>query len=241
MLYESKSRPWNALELLLPITADQIQLTAEQRQAVEAYIWKDLTSEYDAEHFCVMLEESGLPFSNEFIAFEKVWRRDEYNHYLGFRRIYHLFYGEPEAAISERLRQRVPDFSDLREYFSDEFKLCLLLAYDEHVTTQAFNEDIPFYRSLGPDVFNQWIRLVKGDEAIHYMNALRVAQTRHAHRLADAEAILQRILELDLSGVYQATFVLDHKGPPFTDAMLHESMQTVLAALLRPVPAAGFY
>lgn len=241
MLYTSKSRPWNALELLAPISSDMIMLSQDARDAVEPQLWKDLTSEYDAEHFCVMLEDSRLAFSDEFISFEKVWRRDEYNHYLGFRRIYSMFYGESEAAITRRLEERKPDFSDIREFFEDEFKLCILLAYDEHVTTQAFNEDIEFYRELGIPEFNQWIRLVKGDEAIHYMNALRVAQTRHRHRLAEAAALLDYILDLDLSGEYKATFVLDHKGHPFTDDMLRESKQTVLDALLRPVPAMGFY
>jgi hypothetical protein len=241
MLYESKSRPWNALELLSDIGADDIKISQAEKDEVEPYIWKDLTSEYDAEHFCIMLEESGLAFSDEFISFEKVWRRDEYNHYLGFRRIYSLFYGESEAGITSRLQARVPDFSSLQDYFRDEFKLCLLLAYDEHVTTRAFNEDIPFYKTLGPDAFNQWIRLVKGDEAMHYMNALRVAQTRHQDRLSEAAPIMEHILELDLSGEYAATFVLDHKGPPFTAQMLRDSQATVLDTLLRPLPAMSWY
>lgn len=242
MIYESKSRPWNALELLNPISADSISISDEERHEIEPIIWNDLSSEYDAEHFCVMLENSGLVFSDEFVSFEKVWRRDEYNHYLGFRRIYSLFYGEAEVSITERLERRVPDFSDMEEFFTDEFKLCLILAYDELATTRAYNEDIPFYRSLGPDQFNDWIRNVKADEALHYLNSLRVAQVRHRNRLPEAERILEQILTIDLdSKDYRATFVLDHKGPPFTPEMLKSCVETIVDAINRPPEALGFY
>ncbi len=241
MLYESKSRPWNSLELLLPVRMEDVVLSPEELREAEPQLWKDICAEYDAEHLCIMLEESNLSFSDEFVSFEKVWRRDEYNHYLGFRRIYSLFYGVDELAIVRRLEQRKADFSTIRDYFTDEFKLCLLLAYDELVTVRAFNEDIPFYRALGPAVFNEWIRLVKADEALHYMNALRVAQVRHPHRLAEAEAVLREILYIDLNEEYHATFVLDHKGPPFTPEMLHEACNTLLETISRPADPMRFY
>jgi hypothetical protein len=244
VLYESKSRPWNALELLEGISAKDIHLSEDVREEFERLIWHDLCSEYDAEHFCLMLEDSGLSFSEEFISFEKVWRRDEYNHYLGMRRIYHLLHGEDEQSITERLKQRVPDFADMKEFFTDEFKLCIVLAYDELVSTRAYNEDVPLYRSLGPKEFNTWIQNVRGDEALHYLNSLRVAQARHRERLPEAGAILQRILEIDLSEDkrYQATFILDHTGlPAFTPQLLRECADTVLEVLSRPVPSTGFY
>jgi hypothetical protein len=242
LLYESKSRPWSALELLLPVVPEAINLSQQAKEQLEAFFWKDLASEYDAENFCVMLEESGLTFSDEFISFEKVWRRDEYNHYLGFRRIYSLFYGEDEEAITERLKRRKPDFKDMEEFITDEFKLCLILAYDEIVTTRAYGEDVPFYKSLGPDAFNAWIKNVRADEAVHYLNCIRVAQVRHRDRLPEAKELLQRILEIDLNmKEYHATFVLDHKGAPFTPEMLRECADTIVDVLSRPVPSLGFY
>ncbi len=242
LLYESKSRPWSALEVLLPVTQGAISLSQQARDDVEPILWNDLCSEYDAEHFCVMLEESGLKFSDEFISFEKVWRRDEYNHYLGFRRIYSLFYREDEEAITERLKRRKPDFTDMTEFITDEFKLCLILAYDELATTRAYGEDVPFYKSIGPDAFNVWIKNVRADEAVHYLNCIRVAQVRHHDHLSEAKDILQRILELDLNTKeYYATFILDHKGPPFTPEMLQGCVDTIVDVLHKPVPALGFY
>lgn len=242
MLYKSKSRPWNALELLSAIRTDSISISEYDKTQFEPILWNDLCSEYDAEHFCVMLENSDVHFSDEFVSFEKVWRRDEYNHYLGFRRIYHLFYNEPETSITNRLEVRKPDFADLNEFIQDEFSLCLILAYDEIATTHAYNEDIPFYRALGPEEFNDWIRFVKADEAIHYLNALRVVQVRHRDRLNEVEGVLQKILYTDLNNNdYKATFILDHKGPPFTPKMLQSCVNTIIDAVHRPVPTLGFY
>ncbi|MFL5629614.1 MAG: hypothetical protein ACJ788_28920 [Ktedonobacteraceae bacterium] len=130
----------------------------------------------------------------------------------------------------------------MEEFITDEFKLCLILAYDELATTRSYGEDVPFYKSLGPNAFNDWIKFVRADEALHYLNSIRVAQVRHRDRLPEAEDILLRILNVDLtSDDYRATFVLDHKGPPFTPAMLKECVDTIVDVLHRPVPTLGFY
>lgn len=236
MLYESKSRPWDALELLSSIKEVSISISQKMREDFEPILWNDVCSEYDAEHFCIMLEQSRLKFSDEFISFEKVWRRDEYNHYLGCRRIYHLLYGENEESITERLKRRQTDFSGMMEFLSDEFNLCLLLAYDELATTRAYHEDVPFYKSLGPKAFHDWIKLVIADEARHYLNSVRVAQVRHRDRLSESQDILLRILEMDLNAhEYKATFVLDHTEPPFTPEMLSDCVNTILDVLQRTI------
>lgn len=243
ILYESKSRSWNPLELLEGVLAKDIHLSEDMREEFEYLIWHDLCSEYDAECVGRVLENAGLSFSEEFIAFEKVWRRDEYNHYLGMRRIFHLVHGEDEKSITERLKRRVPDFTDMEEFLIDEFKLCLLLAYDGLVSTRAYGENVPLYRSLGPQEFNLWIQNVRGDEALHYLNSLRVAQTRHRDRLPEAGAILRRILEIDLeSKNSQPMFILDHTDlPVYTPQLLRKCADIVLEVMIRPVPSVGFY
>ena len=235
MIYKPKSRQWDALELLSKVMPTTINISQQAKEDFEPILWNDVCSEYDAEHFCNMLEHSGLKFSDEFISFERVWRRDEYNHYLGCQRIYHLFYGLDEKSIIFRLKNRHIDFSGMREFLLDEFNLCLLLAYDELATTWAYREDVSFYKSIGPSVFHDWIKLVIADEANHYLNSIRVAQLRHRDRLSEAENILMRILEMDLNThEYNGTFVLDHTGSPFTPKMLRECVTTILDVIHRP-------
>jgi hypothetical protein len=242
LLYESKSRSWNALELLAPLTpADFARMTADQRADEEPMFWESVCSEYDAENLCLELErrrDAGAVYSPEFWGFEKVWRRDEMNHYVGFRRLYALIYGKPEAEIEAEMRQRAADFTAFGEFLTDEFKLCLMLAYDELATTRSYAGDVPFFRSLGHPVLAQWIERVRGDEALHYLNALRVAQARFPDRMPDAPAIVARILELDLTpGDYRATFILDHKGPSYTPAILRGVADTLISVIQRQLSA----
>lgn len=238
MLYESKSRPWEALELLAPLTSASFRLNADERAAFEPLIWDDLCSEYDAEHLCLELErlaDAGTRYSAELWSFERVWRRDEYNHYRGFQRLYALLYDADEDHVAARLHQRAADFSGFGAYLTDEFKLCLMLAYDELCTTRAYANDVPFYQSLGDPIFVTWVERVRGDEARHYLNALRVAQTRHRDRLAEAPAIIADILATDLAtSDYRGTFILDHHGPSYSPDLLRAVAATLAAVIQRP-------
>jgi hypothetical protein len=238
LLYESKSRPWNALDLLAPLTpAEFARMTADQRAEEEPMFWESVCSEYDAENMCLELErrrDAGEVYSPEFWSFEAVWRRDEMNQYIGFRRLYALIYGRFEADIAAEMAERAADFSAFGEFLTDEFKLCLMLAYDELATTRSYAGDVPFFRSLGHPALATFIERVRGDEAMHYLNALRVAQRRFPERLPEAPAIIQRILDLDLTpGDYRATFILDHKGPSYTPAVLRGVAETLTGVIIR--------
>ncbi len=237
MLYESKSSPWNALDALRPLTAASLTLSVSERAENQQYFSEDLCSEYDAENLCIELErlrDAGQQYSAEFWSFERVWRRDEFNHYLGFQRLYHLLYGEDEAEIARRLKERSADFTAFLHFLTDEFKLCLMLAYDELATTRAYAHDMAFYQQFGSPLVVEWMHRVRADEAIHYMNALRVAQTRHRDRLPEANAILEEVVTLDLaSSEYQATFLFDHSGPSYSPAMLRGCASTVMEQIRR--------
>jgi hypothetical protein len=238
MLYESKSRPWSSLDVLRVVSPGDITLPADERAANAESLWEDLCSEYDAENLCLELERrhaAGLDFSEEFWSLEKAWRRDEFNHYLGFRRLYSLMYDLSEDEIARRVSSRVPNFAPFDDLLRDEFTLCLMLAYDELATTRSYAQDIPFYRSLGHPAIGEWIVQVRADEALHYRNAVGVTLARHADRLAEAPAILSHILSLDLgSAAYEATFIFDHKGPTFPPEMLRGCVATVIEVLQRP-------
>ncbi len=238
LLYQSKSRPWDAGELLASVTAaDFARMTPAERAEEEPMFWESVCSEYDAENLCLELErrrDAGAVYSPEFWSFEKVWRRDEMNHYIGFRKLHALIYGPSEDEIHRQMHERVADFSPFGEFLEDEFKLCLMLAYDELATTRSYAGDVPFFRSLGKPALATWIERVRGDEAMHYLNALRVAQTRHRARLGEARAILERVLELDLTVEgYRATFILDHKGPSYTPAILRDVTHTIIQVIER--------
>lgn len=237
MLYQSKSRLWRSLDVLGDLTPASLHLSVAEYEESEEFLWEDLCAEYDAENLCLELERlsaAGQEYSEEFWSFERVWRRDEFNHYIGFQRLYHLVYGEPEVSITARLEQRPYDFAPFQEFLTDEFKLCLMLAYDELCTTRAYAHDMPFYRAFGQPRVEEWIHKVRGDEALHYLNSLRVAQTRHRHRLNEAEGILWHALELDLgSKTYQATFLFDHQGTSYSPEMLRGCMQTIIDQIHR--------
>ncbi|WNG50020.1 hypothetical protein F0U60_42295 [Archangium minus] len=232
LLWNSEVGDWSSSELFARVRPEDIIMPEQDKRDYEPILWNDLCSEFDAQYMNTWIRRSGLTLSGEFHSFVEAWSRDEYNHYLGFRRIYSLFYGESEAAITERLEARKPDFRVIDDFGRDEFLLCAVLAYDEIATTRSYIDDTEFYGSLGPSAFRDWVRWLVADEARHFMNLLRVMQGRHAHRLAELPAVLDRILEIDLTkDSYEATFVLDHHGPQFSEKMLKGCVETILSSV----------
>ncbi len=216
-----RSIEWNSVDHLRGISSRDIRIEHPEVARLKAPMWNDLCSEHDAENLCVYLEGSGLEFTPEFLAFERVWRRDEWNHYLGFRFIYSLLYGEPEDSIIIRLASQPVDFAPLKEFLGDEFVICLLLAYDEIATTRSYAMDHETYRGFGHPAFLKWIRLVTRDESFHYDNCMQVIRHSYLHRLPELPKLVDRIVEIDVSKKqYQGTFVLDHTGEVFTPDFL---------------------
>jgi hypothetical protein len=160
------------------------------------------------------------------------WRRDERNHFIGFRRVYQLFYAEEENQITEKVFHRVLNYSSLDPSLVDEFSLCLLLAYDELVSAKGYAADCQFYDQLGPAPLQSWIRRVAGDEAMHYGNFLNVLRQNHRSRLAEADEILSRIFALDVASKdYNGGFVFDHKDESFDTDFLKQCAQKILASI----------
>lgn len=209
--YVPKSRPWSSNKLIGHIEKTSIKLPRETIIQTQKTFWDNLCSEYDAENFCLFLETSRLHLSREFKAFEFVWRRDEYNHYLGFKHIYSIFYEESFEAIDTNLRNRPFDFSPIKSMLEDEFKICLLLAYDEIATTKSYAADYDFYTSLGPKELLIWIKLVTRDEAYHFHNCMELIKNRFYHRIAEIPNLVDQFVKWDIArNEYIGTFVLDH-------------------------------
>lgn len=227
-----KSIPWNSLQLLGPIRPEDLCCSSEQLLQYEPYIWNDLASENDAERFYRYLENLGLNFSDSFQAVVQLWRMDEFDHYLGFKRLYHLLYSADEISIEQRLDARSDDFGELGEIVRDEFELCLVLAYDEIATARGYRKDFAFYSDFGIESLRRWIKFVAKDEALHYYNFIRVLRTVHRQRLPEAGRVINRILNYDLKAKeYKATFVLDHKTDQFSEPFLKECAEAVLRSL----------
>jgi hypothetical protein len=205
-----KRERWDALELLGDLTPEMIHISDIDREALEPYLWADVASEYDSRHLSEEIARRSDRWTTEFLLFWEAWLADEYNHFRGFQRLYSLIYGESEESIERRLALRTPDFSRIGAFIEDEFKLCLVIAYDEIATTRAYAADAEFYTSLGPPALKEWQRRLTADEALHYRNLLEILKLRHAHRADEADAVLEEIFSVDRSSGYTATFVLDH-------------------------------
>lgn len=209
--------PWRATTLLSNLRSDQINLSDETKQQYEPIFWHSVCTEYDSRNFYAHLKSSNLKPTSEFETFLSHWLKDETNHTEGFVILYGLIYQQSETDIYARLKARPVDFSPLEQFFSDEFKLCLLLAYDEIVTTWVYHRSIPFYEHLGPRELKTWILKLKSDEALHFNNLLKILKARHFHRFGEAESILEQILHLDQTLTqYGSTFVLDHQCDDFS-------------------------
>ncbi len=221
----SYSTDWDSRIILDGISLEDLQVSNKLLEETHNIIWGDLSSEYDAEHFYHFLRHCGLRFTPEFEAFQKTWRRDEFNHYLGFRQIYSTLYQKSPDAIDQEMAVRQPNFVPIQEFLRDEFSICVLIAYDELATTRTYAQDIALYTSFGSTKFANWIKFVAKDEGLHYQNALKVIAQCHPHRLPELRQLVNRLVEFNLEDnhAYWSTFVLNHEQSNyFTPSFLSE-------------------
>lgn len=226
--FQPKSIPWSSYELIGQIQKDEIYLDPTIIAEVKDGLWNDLCSEYDAENFCNYLKNANIKLSNDFKAFEHVWRRDEFNHYLGFRRIYSLLYDIPEDYLIKEVERRPVNFEPIQFMLEDEFKICLLIAYDEIATTKNYASEYEFYNSFGPSNLLRWIKNVTRDEAYHFNNSMELIGKNFRNRIPEIPELVDHFIDWDLHGeAYHGTFVLDHDGPYFTSEVLNMCGNTI--------------
>jgi hypothetical protein len=219
------STQWDSITMLDGITLKDLQVTDKLLEQSRDIIWGDLSSEYDAKHFSDFLSQSGLQFTPEFEAFKTLWRRDELNHYLGFRQIYSVLYEKRTDSIDQAMAAHQPNFVPIQEFLEDEFRVCVLIAYDELATTRTYAQDIALYKSFGSIPLANWIKFVIKDEGLHYDNALNVIAQSHSHRLPELRQLVNRLVEFNLEDNHQygSTFVLNHEQSDyFSPAFLSE-------------------
>lgn len=221
------------MTLLRDLRREKISLSEEKLEQFRQILWGDLRAEHDAENLCQWLQQADC--SSEFTAFERVWRRDELNHFLGFRRLYCLLYGIDEASIDRQLKARVTNFELLKDFLQDEFTIVLTIAYDEIATTLAYTDDYEMYRSLGDRTCINWIKNVVRDEGIHFQNCIELLKRYHVSRINEIPDCLQELVKWDLQRhEYQGTFLFDRATEQFTPAFLDRCQQILLSHFKLP-------
>ena len=207
--YKPLSKQWSSIKLFSNVKREDIILNADERQQYHDFFKCDLESEYDAKNLYKHIITNLQP-SAEFRSFLTKWVVDELNHSAGFSRILNLLFDENEAQIKRELKSRKADYSLFKPFFNDEFKLCVLIAYDEYYTFIAYNNDT-FYDSFGPSEFSEWIKRVRQDEATHFMNLIKLIRFKYNSRVIETEEIFADIIKIENQNkTYKSTFLFDH-------------------------------
>jgi hypothetical protein len=201
---------WHSATVLQGLTKEDVCLSGEEVANRKEFLWNAMLTEYDAKNLARYLTTRGIEFSPEFLSFKRAWSRDEWNHYLGFRRIYSTLYGESEEEIAEKLEMDSGDFEPIAEFLDDEFKVCLVLAYDEVATFKSYLAEFPFYTALDMRVF-RWFQRVTRDELNHFLNCMEIIRCKHFTRASEIARTIELFIKWDIKRhPYVRTFVLDH-------------------------------
>ena len=167
-----------------------------------------MSVEFDAKNLYQYLA-SNLKMSFELEQILKPWYYEELKHADAFRRILHIVYGLDEQELLNQLQASVANFCPFESLLDDEFKICVLLAYDECSTTIAYRKD-SFYERMGPVAFKKWHRLVIADEARHLKNAVKLIQSKFPHRIKEVTKVLEDIISMEaIAPPYHGTFIFD--------------------------------
>jgi hypothetical protein len=206
-----KVHRWDPQSFLSRFSSPLVTLTRNIVAERASHFWISALTEYHAEHLYRKLEQSRISFSPEFLAFERVWRHDEYQHYLGFRSIYSLVSDKPIEEIAATIEATPADFSSINHFLDDEFKICLVLAYDEIATTKYYADELPAYAKFGDPSFRDWMKNVVLDEFCHFQNCVDIIRLRHRGRIAEVHDLVDQLIAWDkANNEYRNTFALDH-------------------------------
>ena len=234
-------KPWSSRTMLRGVGRCDLEPAGDIAATSEVLLF-DMNTEYDAmnlsDHFKQRMAAGGLELSPEFLAFCQAWLADEWNHYEGYRLLYSLCTGKPEQELHHEVISRPVNFEPIVDFIRDEFSICMVIAYDEFFTVRSCTQDFPLFASFGKPYLLDWIKLVARDEGYHYRNAMAVIRRRHAHRIPEAPAFIDRLINWDLEGggEYGATFVLDHEESRYTKDELIKIKHKILALLERQDP-----
>jgi rubrerythrin len=208
MDYTAQVDFWRVDDLFMSVRPDDIILEPQQKQKLRALFLSDMGVESDAKNLYEFLHAHHL-VSVELERFLKPWLYEELKHADAFRRILSLTHALDEHELLDSLQQRTYEFNSFGHLLEDEFKLCVLMAYDECSTIMAYRKD-SFYQNLGPKEFIQWHKLVIADEARHLRNAVHLIHCKHPQRIKETDKVLEEIINTEQTAPnYHGTFIFD--------------------------------
>lgn len=183
--------------------------------------WKEIfydsiITEYDARRLYWHLKNHYSNYFPRLIDVLDPWLRDEMDHAYGFARIYSSYTGIPLDQVVLEAETRCTDFSILDPITNDAFKLLVMLAYDEIITTHVYHRSIGKYDQFESPQLSAWIRKAKKDESEHFFSFINKAKELFPERKRETLTILEEIFNIDFEKQnYSGTFVLDHNTPDF--------------------------
>jgi len=222
-----------ASEVLANFKFPAIELTDTERAEWKDVLFDSIVTEYDARRLYWHMENRYTEHFSALVDVLNPWLRDEIDHAYGFALIYASYSGIPFSQVALEAETRKADFEIVDPIFCDLFKILIMMAYDEIITTHVYHRSIPLYDKFKSYELSTWIRKLKKDEVTHFFSFIRRAKELFPRRAAELPEILDEILGIDFGkDKYTGTFVLDHNAPDFPISKL-EIENMIIPAIIK--------
>ncbi|MHC8372513.1 ferritin-like domain-containing protein [Pseudomonas sp. MDT1-85] len=213
--YGARSTP-DAAVVLANFQFPPIELSVEERAEWKEILFDSIITEYDARRLYWHLESHYAEYFPTLVEVLNPWLRDEIDHAYGFALIYSSYTGLPLDEVVLEAEIRKPDFTIIEPIANDPYKLLIMLAYDEIITTHVYHRSIAKYDQFDSQQLSTWIRKTKKDEVSHFFSFVQKAKELFPDRTNEVSSILDEIFDIDFhKESYTGTFVLDHNTPDF--------------------------
>jgi hypothetical protein len=206
----------DAASVLANFKFPEAHLSDAQRLEWKDVLFDSIITEYDARRLYWHLKIQNPTYFSALTDVLNPWLRDEIDHAYGFSVIYSAYTGIPLDQVVLEAEIRQPDFSIINSIIDDAFKLLVMLAYDEIITTHVYHRSIIKYDQFNCGQLSTWIRKTKKDETAHFFSFVQKAKELFPGRISETPSILEEIFNIDFEKqIYSGTFVLDHNTPDF--------------------------
>lgn len=222
-----------ASEVLANFKFPAVELTDTEHTEWKDVLFDSIITEYDARRLYWHMERRHTQHFSVLVDILNPWLRDEIDHAHGFALIYASYSGIPFSQVALEVEIRKADFGIVDPILCDLFKLLIMLAYDEIITTHVYHRSIPLYDKFRSRELSIWIRKLKKDEVTHFFSFIQRAKELFPQRAPELPAILAEILDIDFGkDKYTGTFVLDHNAPDFPISKL-EIENMIIPAIVK--------
>lgn len=223
----------DAASILVNFDFPHTELSDVERSEWKEIFFDSIITEYDARRLYWHLRTKHSSYFPLLADVLNPWLRDEIDHAYGFALIYSSYSGISLDEVVLEAEIRKPDFSIIDPITSDAFKLLVMLAYDEIITTHVYHRSITKYDHFKSQQLSAWIRKTKKDEIAHFFSFVQIAKQLFPSRTNEIPNILEEIYEIDFQKEnYSGTFVLDHNTPDFPISK-HEIRNMIIPAIVK--------